>query len=141
MDIARKLPSTLDPRKPALPEFEIVVAGGRKKASQRSKKLKTVAIPVLPVRVATAGERGDRSMDLAQLTAESVIAAPVTWNPNPGTTSCLRVKGSSPSPALNDGDLVAIAAARWLLRLIDWAEVVGMARMKAHTEMSVPGGV
>ena len=111
-DIARKLPSTLNRRKPQLPEFEIVVAGAGKAAKRRSKKLKIVAIPVLPVNVATPGERPDRSIDLDQVIADSVIAAPVTWSPNPGTTSCLRVKGSSMSPAFNDGDLIAVDASQ-----------------------------
>jgi SOS-response transcriptional repressor LexA len=111
-DIARKLPSTFHLRRPQLPEFEIVVEGWGKKAKQRSKKLKIVAIPVLPVRVATPGESGDRPTDLGQVTAEFVIAAPVTWNPSSGTTSCLRVKGSSMSPAFNDGDLVAVDASQ-----------------------------
>ncbi len=109
-DISRKLSPTLHMGKPQLPEFEIVLAGGGKKAKQRSKKLKIVAIPVLPVRAATPGESGDRSMDLGQIAAEAVIAAPVTWNPNSGETSCLRVKGSSMNPVINDGDLVAVDA-------------------------------
>jgi SOS-response transcriptional repressor LexA len=109
-DIARKLPPTIRSGKPRLPEFEIVLAGGGKRAQQRARKLKIVAIPVLPVRAATLGETGDRSMDSNRLPAEAVIAAPVTWNPNAGTTSCLRVKGSSMNPAMNDGDLVAVDA-------------------------------
>jgi transcriptional regulator with XRE-family HTH domain len=109
-DIARTLPPGARLGKSRLPEFEIVLAGGGKRAKQRSRKLKIVAIPVLPVRAATLGESGDRSMDLAQIPAEAVIAAPVTWNPNSGTTSCLRVKGASMHPAINDGDLVAVDA-------------------------------
>ena len=109
-DIARKLPPTLRLGKSRLPEFEIVLAGAGKRAKQRATKLKIVAIPVLPVRAATLGASGDRSMDFGQLAAEAVIAAPVTWNPNAGTTSCLRVKGSSMNPAMNDGDLVAVDA-------------------------------
>jgi SOS-response transcriptional repressor LexA len=109
-EIRRKLPPIAKSDKARFPEFEIVLAGGGKRATQRSAKLKIVAIPVLPVRAATPGGSGDRSTDLAQITAETVIAAPVTWNPNAGSTSCLRVKGSSMNPAMNDGDLVAVDA-------------------------------
>jgi len=35
-----------------------------------------------------------------------MIAAPKDWCPNPYTTSCLRVHGSSMSPLISDGILV-----------------------------------
>jgi SOS-response transcriptional repressor LexA len=109
-DLARKLPPAVRSGKSRFPEFELVLAGARKNTTKRSKKLKIVAIPVLPVRAATPGETGDRSIDLGHITAEAVIVAPVTWNPNAGSTTCLRVKGSSMTPAFNDGDLVAVDA-------------------------------
>ncbi len=111
-DIARKFTPTVRLASPRPPEFEIVLAGGGKRTKERSKKLKIVAIPVLPVRAATPGESGDRSVDLSRIAPESVVAAPVTWNPNSGSTSCLSVKGSSMSPAVNDGDLVAVDASQ-----------------------------
>ena len=66
-DIARKFPPTVHLASPRPPEFEIVLAGGGKRTKERSKKLKIVAIPVLPVYAATPGESGDRSMDLSQI--------------------------------------------------------------------------
>ncbi len=74
--------------------------------------MEVVAIPVLPVRAATPGGIGDPHTDLRQIAAEAVIAAPPIWNPNAADTSCLRVKGSSMSPSINDGDLVAVDASQ-----------------------------
>ena len=112
LDSARK-PSPARPAGRArLPEFEIVIAGGGKRASRGSKKMEVVAIPVLPVHAATPGEIGDPDTDLRQIGAEAVIAAPPIWNPNAADTSCLRVKGSSMSPSINDGDLVAVDASQ-----------------------------
>lgn len=111
-DIARKSSVTHRVGKVRFPEFEIVIAGGGKRASARSKKIKVVAVPVLPVHAATPGETGDRAANLGQISAEAVIAAPTIWNPNAADTSCLRVKGSSMKPSINDGDLVAVDASQ-----------------------------
>jgi SOS-response transcriptional repressor LexA/DNA-binding XRE family transcriptional regulator len=92
------------------PDFELVIAGSGKKRQVQSttKKVKLVAIPVLAVHAATRGEIGDQQTDLDQIAADEMIAAPSTWCPNPSSTSCLRVKGSSMSPLINDGDVVAV---------------------------------
>src|SRR5580700_2141963 len=45
---------------------------------------------------------------LGQGRAEEMIAAPAFWCPNPVQTNCLRVKGTSMSPLINDGDIVAV---------------------------------
>src|ERR1700724_265032 len=94
--------------KARLPDFEIVVAGSGKKRAAISKKVKLIAIPVLPVHAATRGEKGDDHIALGQLSADEMIAAPPMWCPNPAETSCLRVKGSSMSPLIDDGDIVAL---------------------------------
>ena len=108
-DISRLLPEgRRSPSKVQHPDFEIVVAGSGKKTSKASTKMKLVAIPVLPVHAATPGETGDQQADLNRVAAEAMIAAPEMWCPNPADTSCLRVKGSSMSPSINDGDIIAV---------------------------------
>ena len=112
-DISRMLPegrSSLS--KAQHPEFEIVVAGSGKKTSKPSTKMKLVAIPVLPVRAATPGQTGDQQVNFDHVAAEAMIAALDMWCPNPADTSCLRVKGSSMSPSIHDGDIVAVDSAQ-----------------------------
>jgi hypothetical protein len=90
------------------PDFEIVVAGSGRKRAGGSKKVKLIAIPVLPVHAATRGQKGDDDIDLAQVSPDEMIAAPSIWCPNPAETSCLRVRGSSMNPVIEDGDIVAL---------------------------------
>jgi SOS-response transcriptional repressor LexA len=107
-DISRMVPQgrgVLD--KAQHPEFEIVVAGSGKK-TKPSTKIKLVAIPVLAVHAGTRGEAGDQQADLDRVPAEAMIAAPEMWCPNPEDTRCLRVKGSSMSPSINEGDILAV---------------------------------
>lgn len=52
-----------------------------------------VAVPLLPVFVATAGEQGDREVDLDQTLPEGLLATVRDWCPNPISTICMRVKG------------------------------------------------
>jgi Peptidase S24-like len=66
-----------------------------------------VAIPLLPVRAATPGEKGDRVADLDQLKPEGMLAAP-QWCPNPASTISVLVKGSSMSPLILDGYIIAV---------------------------------
>jgi SOS-response transcriptional repressor LexA len=37
-----------------------------------------------------------------------MIAAPEDWCPNPATTSCLRLRGNSMSPLIQDGCILAV---------------------------------
>lgn len=90
------------------PEFDVVVAGSGKRKVDSSKKLKLVAIPLLPVHAGTRGQAGDQHPNLDQVSAEEMIAPPSAWCPNPAETSCLVVKGSSMSPTIEDGDVVAV---------------------------------
>jgi DNA-binding XRE family transcriptional regulator len=97
------------------PEFEIVVAGSGKKTRKFRKlppRMRLVAIPVLPVLAATRGETGHLNADLDHAPAEAMIGAPEMWCPNPADTSCLRVKGSSMTPLIVDGDIVAVDVAQ-----------------------------
>jgi len=80
-------------------------------AGSGDKKLSTpqlVAIPLLKVAVATHGGRGDNSPLLHDAPAESVIAAPEDWCPNPSATTCLRVRGNSMIPLIYDGYILAV---------------------------------
>ena len=88
------------------PELEVVVAGKRKVDS--NKKAKLVAVPLLPVHAGTRGETGDPNSNLDQVSAEEMMAAPSAWCPNPAETTCLMVKGSSMSPTIENGDVVAV---------------------------------
>jgi SOS-response transcriptional repressor LexA len=104
-DVSRMFPDRVDvPRKASLPDFDIVVADGGKKIA----KAKLVAVPVLDVYAASHGLKGDPVLDLHKANVKEMIAAPLLWCPNPATTSCLRVRGSSMSPVIYDGDIVAV---------------------------------
>jgi SOS-response transcriptional repressor LexA len=92
------------------PEFEFVIAGSGGKRAKTKTKL--VAIPVLAVHAGTHGEKGDQILDLAGAEVSEIIAAPVLWCPNPATTRCLRVRGSSMSPTIEDGDVVVVDSAQ-----------------------------
>ena len=71
-----------------------------------------VAVPFLRV---VAGTHGRKAIDLSVLhdaPVESMIAAPKEWCPNPSSTSCLRVRGESMSPAIGDDYIVAVDSAQ-----------------------------
>jgi len=67
-----------------------------------------VAIPLLEVVAASHGERGDRAALLHDAPVESMIAAPKDWCPNPSATTCLRVRGNSMMPLINDGAILVV---------------------------------
>jgi SOS-response transcriptional repressor LexA len=97
--------------KASFPDFEIVVAGSGPKRESK-KKTKLIAIPVLAVHAGTHGAKGDQILDLNQAEIAAMIAAPVLWCPNPSTTSCLQVRGSSMTPLIDDGDIVVVDASQ-----------------------------
>lgn len=87
---------------------QMVSAGsGSKKKLRSEKESQLVVIPVLQV-VAAAGERGDPTPLLQASPTENTIAAPTTWCPNPQQTVCLRVKGHSMRPLIQDGFVLAV---------------------------------
>jgi len=45
---------------------------------------------------------------LSDAPIEGMMAAPKDWCPNPAYTSCLRVRGSSMAPMIQDGYVVAV---------------------------------
>lgn len=91
-------------------DFEIVHAGSgtKRKRPKNAPKLQLVAVPLLNVDAGTMGQAGGEFSDFESASAEEVIAAPAFWCPNPNQTNCLRVKGTSMSPLINDGDIVAV---------------------------------
>lgn len=94
-------------RKAMFPDLEIVVAGNRKKG-RLGIKSHLVAVPVLAAHAATHGGAGDQFLDLDEIPAQEMIAAPAMWCPHPADTTCLRVRGASMAPLINDGDIVAV---------------------------------
>lgn len=108
-DLSRMFPEGRSPLYRAkFPDFDVVVAGSGKRKVDNGKRVKLVAVPLLPVHAGTRGEVGDQQPNLDQISAEEVIAAPSSWCPNPADTSCLLVKGSSMSPMIQHGDIVAV---------------------------------
>jgi SOS-response transcriptional repressor LexA len=91
-------------------DFEIVRAGSgvKRKRPMGAPKMQMVAVPLLDVQVGTIGQTGGQFADFDSAMAEEMIAAPAFWCPDPAQTNCLRVKGTSMSPLINDGDIVAV---------------------------------
>jgi phage repressor protein C with HTH and peptisase S24 domain/DNA-binding XRE family transcriptional regulator len=94
------------------PELEIVAAGAHKRLSKMPTKARLVAIPVLALHAATHGAVGDHVLDLDSAPVTEMLAAPDMWCPNPGETNCLRVRGGSMSPIINEDDIVAVDCAQ-----------------------------
>lgn len=125
-DVDRVLPGGQGFARKRLSEVQMVRAGGGKRPTL--KKASLVAIPLLPVHAGTAGSPGD-NIDLAEVPAESIMAAPLEWCPNPGSTVCLRVKGNSMSPLILDGYIIAVDTSE-----IESEHLVGQMVVAAHKE-------
>jgi SOS-response transcriptional repressor LexA len=112
------------------PDFEIVHAGAAtvRKRPRGSPKPKLVAVPLLDVHAGTIGQGGSQFTDFASAAAEEMIAAPATWCPNPSETNCLRVKGTSMSPLIGDGDIVAVDGSQTNPQKLNGKIVVGWHR-------------
>jgi SOS-response transcriptional repressor LexA len=107
-DLMRVVPEMrLRLRKTFTPDFEIVSAGSGGKKHLRD-KLQLVAVPLLTAVAASHGEKGDDASVLREAPVESIIAAPKDWCPNPASTTCLRVKGNSMTPLIQNGYIVAV---------------------------------
>lgn len=109
-----------------LPEVQLVHAGTDKKNSLKNVDL--VAIPLLPVQAGTPGFQGD-NVDLAEISAESAMAVPNKWCPNPTSTMCLRVKGDSMSPLILDGYIIAVDTSD-----VERDDLVGQIVVASHKE-------
>ncbi|HEV7219770.1 MAG TPA: S24 family peptidase [Terriglobales bacterium] len=104
-DLMRVLPAVRSRlQRDRLPDLKIVQAG----ASRASRKNQLVAIPLLPVVVATHGGRGDPAVALEQAKPQSMLAAPSRWCPNPAHTSCLRVHGRSMMPLIHSSYILVV---------------------------------
>jgi SOS-response transcriptional repressor LexA len=101
-------------RENKLLDFSIVHAGSRWKQRKRRgiPKPQLVAIPLLDIHAGTLGQAGGPFSDFTSAPVEQVIAAPAMWCPHPAHTNCLRVKGTSMSPFIDNGDIVAVDAAQ-----------------------------
>src|SRR5271169_635514 len=145
-DLMRVLPAVRSRlRKDRLPSLQVVQAGAHR-APTRQDNL--VAIPVLPVVVATHGGKGDPADLLHEVRPESMLAAPSDWCPNPAQTSCLRVHGRSMMPLIRDGYIIVIDTSQ-TNRLKLYGQIVVAAHKEQglivsrlqrfdHTEVLVP---
>ncbi len=129
-----------------LHNFEIVSAGsGPKKLVE---KVQLVAVPLLKVVAASHGGKGDNLPLLSDEPIESMIAAPKDWCPNPAYTSCLRVRGNSMMPLIQDGFVVAVDSSDTEASKLDgkiviaWNKDMGLSisrlRRYDHTEVLQP---
>jgi SOS-response transcriptional repressor LexA len=146
-NVLRVLPNLeKNTRHSKLQGFEIVTAGiSRKKLYE---KIELVAVPVLQVAAASHEEQGDLLQSLSEAPIESMLAAPKDWCPNPAHTSCLRVRGNSMAPLIQDGYLVAADSSVTNMNDLDgkiviaWHRDVGLTisrlRLYDHTAVLVP---
>ena len=111
-------------------DFDIVHAGGGVRRSRRKgiPRPRLVAIPLLAIQTGTLGQAGGPFVDITNAEVDEVIAAPVVWCPNPTATNCLRVKGTSMSPFINHGDIVAVDGAQTNPKELNGKIVVAMHR-------------
>jgi len=129
-DLMRVLPAVRSRlRRDRLPNLQVVQAGVR---SGRKQQNNLVAIPVLPVSVATHGGKGDPVTALDQVHPEAMLAAPSEWCPNPASTSCLRVHGRSMMPLIHDGYIIAVDTSQ-----TSHARLYGQIVVAAHKEQGL----
>lgn len=129
-DLMRVLPAVRSRlRKERLPDLEIVHAGA---ATDSKKKARLIAIPLLPVTVATHGGKGDPAVALEQARPEMMLAAPSKWCPNPGNTTCLRVHGRSMMPLIHNDYIVVVDTSQ-----TNRAKLQGQVVVAAHKEQGL----
>ena len=122
-------------RKAQLPQLEVVAAGSGAKRPRTKTKLRLVAIPLLKSVAVAHGEKGggESSELLHDAPIESMIAAPKDWCPNPSTTSCVRVRGSSMSPLIHDGYILAVDSAQTEINELNGKIVIAWHRDRGLT--------
>ncbi len=126
-----------------LQNFEIVSAGVGPKHIQG--KIQLVALPLLKVVAAAHGEKGDDLHLLSDAPIEGMMAAPKDWCPNPAYTSCLRVRGSSMAPMIQDGYVVAVDSSQIDMNGLDgkiviaWHKDLGLtiSRLRLYDQTAV----
>jgi len=129
-----------------LQNLEIVSAGTGPK--HHHEKIQLVALPLLRAVAGSHGEKGDDLHLLSDAPIEGMLAAPKDWCPNPAYTSCLRVRGNSMSPVIQDGYFVAVDSSQIDLNNLDgriviaWHKDEGLTisrlRIYDHTAVLVP---
>jgi SOS-response transcriptional repressor LexA len=102
-DVMRVLPQ-IEKRFESLARIQTVAAGAESKSVGAS----LVALPLLPLVAAATKEKGSASTELHSASPEAMLAAPALWCPNPAFTLCLRVKGDSMEPVLQNGYIIAV---------------------------------
>jgi SOS-response transcriptional repressor LexA len=117
-------------RQAQTPNLEVVSAGG---GAKKAEGLQLVAIPVLKTVAASHGEKCESEGLLHDGVVESMIAAPRAWCPSPSTTSCLRVRGSSMSPLIHDGYILAVDSAQTEISELNGKIVIAWHRDKGLT--------
>ena len=122
-------------RKAQLPQLEVVAAGSGGKKPRSRTKLQLVAIPLLKSVAVAHGEKsgGEGSELLHDAPIESMIAAPKDWCPNPSTTSCVRVRGSSMSPLIRDGYILTVDSAQTEINELNGKIVIAWHRDRGLT--------
>ena len=126
-----------------LQNFEIVSAGVGPK--RQHGKIQLVALPLLKVVAASHGEKGDDLHLLSDAPIENMMAAPKDWCPNPAYTSCLRVRGNSMAPMIQDGYVVAVDSSQIDRNSLDgkiviaWHKDVGLtiSRLRLYDQTAV----
>ena len=101
-DVVRHLPR---PTELPQPQPILVVAAGVNKKHVAPTDPSLIALPVLALASDTPASTG---LTLEDAVVVSMLAAPKQWCPNPEHTRCLQVKGSSMSPMIREGDIVAV---------------------------------
>ena len=122
-DVVRHLPLADATHKP---QPIVVVAAGAGKRHLAKADPSLIALPVLALASDTPASTG---LTLEDAVVVSMLAAPKQWCPNPEHTRCLQVKGSSMSPMIREGDIVAVDTSQTsIVKLKDAIIVV------SHTE-------
>jgi SOS-response transcriptional repressor LexA len=110
-------------------DFELATSGTGQEKLRNKHKL--VGIPLLNVTASSHGEKSDRPL-LSDAVVESMIVAPRDWCPYPSYTSCLRVRGNSMAPLIQDGFVVAVDSSE-----IDSGKLEGKVVIASHKDIGL----
>ena len=102
-DVVRHLPT---PDEATRPQPLTIVAAGVSRKAIRNADPDLIALPVFAL--SAQPNSGNHAISLDDAAIVSMLAAPKTWCANPEQSRCLQVKGSSMSPMIREGDIVAI---------------------------------
>jgi len=92
------------------PQPLTVVAAGVHKKLIAGVNHDLIALPVLSLE--PKPNAANNSVSFEDAVVVSMMAAPREWCSNPGQSRCLQVKGTSMSPLIRDGDIIAIDASQ-----------------------------